>query len=256
MAFTTLTGNITKTEGAKRSPNFTSLEKEVLVDEIVANLSLLFGQFTTKMTPEIQSEAWGRVLLKVNALGVVPGGRKLSEIKKKYQQLKSEVKAKGAANKRELNETGGGESALSQLDDLQEKILSTLPTVSVEGIFGGFDSSDKPTMKTTTARNHVPRCTPSSRSEQDPSINESPRPTKRKLPETTLYQLQTRQVTLLETQVKELKRIGDLMQQRNNIEEEKLKLKRKKFESSQFPNYVVQLTDGQCVRSSDVNSCI
>lgn len=116
--------------------------------------------------------------------------------------------------------------------------------------------TDKPTMKTTTARNHVPRCTPSSRNEEDPSINESPRPTKRKLPETTLYQLQTRQVTLLETQVKELKRIGDLMQQRNNIEEEKLKLKRKKFESSQFPNYVVQLTDGQCVRSSDVNSCI
>lgn len=98
--------------------------------------------------------------------------------------------------------------------------------------------TDKPTMKTTTARNHVPQCTPSSRSEEDPSINESPRPTKRKLPETTLYQLQTRQVTLLETQVKELKRIGDLMQQRNNIEEEKLKLKRKKFESSQFPNYI------------------
>ncbi|OXA45395.1 t-SNARE domain-containing protein 1 [Folsomia candida] len=168
MALTTLTGNITKTEGAKRSPNFTSLEKEVLVDEIVANLSLLFGQFTTKITPEIQSEAWGRVLLKVNALGVVPGGRKLSEIKKKYQQLKSEVKTKGAAIKRELNETGGGESALSQLDDLQEKILST--------------PYDKPTMKTTTARNHVPRCTPSSRSEEDPSINESPRPTNASFP--------------------------------------------------------------------------
>jgi hypothetical protein len=58
------------------------------------------------------------------------------------------------------------------------------------------------------------------------------RPMKRG-PETTLYALQDKQVRLLEGQTRELRRIGDLMQERNEIEEKKLNLMmREKYVSS------------------------
>jgi hypothetical protein len=45
---------------------------------------------------------------------------------------------------------------------------------------------------------------------------------RKRAPETTMYALQAKQVRLMEEQLRELKRIGDLMKERNAIEVKKL----------------------------------
>jgi hypothetical protein len=60
-----------------------------------------------------------------------------------------------------------------------------------------------------------------------------PKERKRKKPnESTLYNLQARQVQLLEDQVSVLKNIASLMETRNKIERKKLLLKKRKYESA------------------------
>jgi hypothetical protein len=60
----------------------------------------LFGKFLATLTNSRKDELWIVVLEKVNA--VSPILRTLDEIKKKYQALKKDVKAKEAHNRREI----------------------------------------------------------------------------------------------------------------------------------------------------------
>jgi hypothetical protein len=99
----------------------------------------LFGKFSATLTNSRKDELWIVVLEKVNA--VSPILRTLDEIKKKYQALKKDVKAKEAHNRREILETGGGSADLKSQDEVGSRILSTIPCVAIEAVSGGFDSS-------------------------------------------------------------------------------------------------------------------
>ncbi|KAM9418616.1 uncharacterized protein ACWYII_022141 [Salvelinus alpinus] len=60
-------------------------------------------------------------------------------VKKKWSDIKSAAKKNGAERSRELKKTGGGVSTI-HVDQLEEKVLSMIGEMVVEGLRSGIDS--------------------------------------------------------------------------------------------------------------------
>lgn len=85
---------------AKRSKNFSKQELEVLVEEISIRRKLLLGKFdNVGVTAENKKRGWARVAQSVSAVGGF--SRDAEAVKKKWADIKSQVKKKGAERARE-----------------------------------------------------------------------------------------------------------------------------------------------------------
>src|SRR4051812_32468977 len=126
---------------AKRRPNFSRDEEMEIVDGVALHYDGLHDQFAPKLTAQTRENLWEEILENVNAKSTADPPRTVDEIKKKFQQLKSKVKAAAAFNKREMGATGGGQAKIATLNAVGEKILELIPQVEVDGIVGGLDSS-------------------------------------------------------------------------------------------------------------------
>lgn len=84
-----------------------------------------------------------------------------------------------------------------------------------------LSSSIDPQSVSPTARIALPSTSPLS-SNEDRATTVQPKRVPKRRPETTLYSLQAKQVKLLEAQSEQLTRIGNLLEERNRIEQEKL----------------------------------
>ncbi|XP_052774902.1 nuclear apoptosis-inducing factor 1-like isoform X2 [Mya arenaria] len=105
----------------KRGPNWTIEERNTLIELCRASTN------TLKMN-------WGEVADRVNSIG--GNSRVAPEVKKKWTDMKSNVKRKAQQERTESRQTGNGLKTIN-LDSWEEMVLTTIPKVSVDGIPGG-----------------------------------------------------------------------------------------------------------------------
>ncbi|ROL44255.1 Myb/SANT-like DNA-binding domain-containing protein 4 [Anabarilius grahami] len=123
----------------KRNKNFTRQELEVLVEEIIARKKVLLGRLDNSISMHNKRHAWERVAEAVSA--VANSVWDADGVKKKWADLKSAVKKKGAERSREQKMTGGGSPSII-LDAFEEKILSVIGDAAVTGIKSGVDTEE------------------------------------------------------------------------------------------------------------------
>lgn len=124
----------------KRATKFTDAEKLALTESIKERYSILFGKLNSTTNRQDKTKAWGEVLSAVNAVSSVT--RTLSQIQEKYKNMKKDVKAIAAENKKEITKTGGGTANISDLDASALNILESIPRAAISGIPEGIDTSD------------------------------------------------------------------------------------------------------------------
>jgi len=125
---------------AKRQPNFSVEEVEVLVGQVESRSRVLFGSFGGGLSSAVKDRAWEEVGNMVSAVSGVK--RSVGEIKKKWAVLKSSAKIKAAANARQRAATGGGPSTEVELSATDDRIVGMMSSVAVRGLDCGFDSAD------------------------------------------------------------------------------------------------------------------
>ncbi|KAF4104863.1 hypothetical protein G5714_014194 [Onychostoma macrolepis] len=123
----------------KRNKNFTRQEMGVLIEEISARKKVLLGRLDNSISMQSKRHAWERVAEAVSA--VANSLRDVDGVKKKWADLKSAVKKKGAERSREQKMTGGGSPSII-LDAFEEKVLSVIGDTAVTGIKSGVDTEE------------------------------------------------------------------------------------------------------------------
>ncbi|XP_056147109.1 nuclear apoptosis-inducing factor 1 [Lampris incognitus] len=78
----------------KRKMNFSEREVEIIVEEIEKQKHTLVNHFNAGVTHIAKNNAWVEILRKVNAVTTCP--RELAEVKKKWSDMKTEVRRKVA----------------------------------------------------------------------------------------------------------------------------------------------------------------
>ena len=89
-----------------KKKNFTETELEVLLSEVEARKNVLFGTLSSGISSKRKRSGWENVCQAVNAVG--SENRTQAEIKKKWSDIKVDVKQRLAAHRRSVVQTGGG----------------------------------------------------------------------------------------------------------------------------------------------------
>lgn len=89
--------------GKKRKMNFSEREVEIIVEEIEKQKHILVNHFNAGVTHIAKNNAWIEILKKVNAVTTCP--RELAEVKKKWSDMKTEVRRKVAQARAAIEET-------------------------------------------------------------------------------------------------------------------------------------------------------
>ncbi|XP_010903204.1 nuclear apoptosis-inducing factor 1 [Esox lucius] len=87
----------------KRKMNFSEREVEIIVEEIEKQKHTLVNHFNAGVTHIAKNNAWMEILKKVNAVTTCP--RELAEVKKKWSDMKTEVRRKVAQARAAIEET-------------------------------------------------------------------------------------------------------------------------------------------------------
>jgi Myb/SANT-like DNA-binding domain len=100
---------------AKRQPNFSLEETNVLLGEIEKKGKVLFGNFGPALSSAMKDKGWEEVASNVSAVSGVR--RSTSEIRKKWAVIKSAAKSKASAINRDRmrRPTDGGPSVEGML---------------------------------------------------------------------------------------------------------------------------------------------
>ncbi|KAM9437971.1 LOW QUALITY PROTEIN: nuclear apoptosis-inducing factor 1-like [Salvelinus alpinus] len=88
--------------GKKRKMNFSEREVEIIVEEIEKQKHILVNHFNAGVTHITKNNAWIEILKKVNAVTTCP--RELAEVKKKWSDMKTEVRRKVAQARAAIEE--------------------------------------------------------------------------------------------------------------------------------------------------------
>ncbi|KAG7155111.1 t-SNARE domain-containing protein 1-like 7 [Homarus americanus] len=95
---------------------------------------------SSRCTLQLKNHAWGEVLNAVNAVGRVT--RNVTEIRRKFSDLRVSVKKKAAQDKKYAGGTGGGPQIEITYTAIEEAILQLLDPASIHGIPGDFESEE------------------------------------------------------------------------------------------------------------------
>ncbi|XP_016656236.1 uncharacterized protein LOC107882427 [Acyrthosiphon pisum] len=114
-----------------RKPNTTDRQKKLLVDFMVLHPELVSGKNTSKSTVKQRQKLWESLAEALNS--EVGPNKSWSEWRKTWCDLKTNVKGKAGANRKERNKTGGGELDLEVFSEFENKILEMLGPTIVEG---------------------------------------------------------------------------------------------------------------------------
>ncbi|XP_046556066.1 nuclear apoptosis-inducing factor 1-like [Haliotis rubra] len=120
-----------------RHSNFSPSEISLLAEEVKARQSVLFGPFSSTVTNTAKIREWDEIATKLNACSSVQ--RSGAQIRKKWNDYKSQVKKKAIDVRRECCKTGGCPAPVG-LSDLEHKVVSMIPQCQIEGITGGLES--------------------------------------------------------------------------------------------------------------------
>lgn len=111
--------------------NFTECELETLLNEVEARKSVLFGFLSTGISAKSKRVEWDKVCLAVNAVGSQQ--RTAADLKKKWSDLKVEVKRRTAAHRQSVATTGGG-TGEHQLSPFEQRVAGIVGDTALSGV--------------------------------------------------------------------------------------------------------------------------
>ena len=126
----------------KRARNYTSEEVEVLSLGVEECKDILFAKQTNTTTNKRKARQWEMIAEKVNAVNG-KGDRDGKQIRKKWSDIQSQVKAKPSKASASKRKTGGGPREDDSLTPLEEKVVSMTGNHAVVSIPGGTDTADQ-----------------------------------------------------------------------------------------------------------------
>lgn len=124
----------------KRAPNFSSKEKNVLLNIVYAFKSIVECKKTDAVTWRQKDEAWNKITANFNSQ--LPDGcsRSKDSLRKLYDNLKKNARKTVAEEKKEIFKTGGGTPDTGPIDHTTELVLDIVNPKTVYGLENQYDS--------------------------------------------------------------------------------------------------------------------
>ncbi|XP_051964039.1 nuclear apoptosis-inducing factor 1 isoform X2 [Xyrauchen texanus] len=116
-------------QAKKRKTNFSEREVEIIVEEMEKQKHILVNHFNAGVTHIAKNSAWMEILKRVNA--VTTCQRELAEIKKKWSDLKTEVRRKVAQARAAMEGTGDCTTVPVILTSMQQRICNLLGEATI-----------------------------------------------------------------------------------------------------------------------------
>ncbi|KAM8934264.1 nuclear apoptosis-inducing factor 1 [Pelodytes ibericus] len=115
------------TPAKKRKMNFSEQEVEIIMEEMEKQKHILINHFNAGVPLLTKSNAWHDILKRVNAISTCQ--RELAEVKKKWSDLKTDVRRKMSQARATVEGEGDGEPVM--LTPLQQRICNLLGENSI-----------------------------------------------------------------------------------------------------------------------------
>lgn len=120
----------------KRKMNFSEREVEIIVEEIEKQKQTLVSHFNAGVTHMAKNNAWMDILKKVNAVTTCP--RELPEVKKKWSDMKTEVRRKVAQARAAIEGTAADCAPVPViLTAMQQRICNLLGEATIISLPAG-----------------------------------------------------------------------------------------------------------------------
>ena len=133
----------------KRKMNFSEREVEIIVEEIEKQKHTLVNHFNAGVTHMAKNSAWVDILKKVNAVTTCP--RELPEVKKKWSDMKTEVRRKVAQARAAIEGTSADCTPVPViLTAMQQRICNLLGEATIISLPAG-DSDAEITLPVTVS---------------------------------------------------------------------------------------------------------
>uniref|UniRef100_A0A8C1SMX6 Nuclear apoptosis inducing factor 1 n=1 Tax=Cyprinus carpio TaxID=7962 RepID=A0A8C1SMX6_CYPCA len=116
-------------QAKKRKTNFSEREVEIIVEEMEKQKHILVNHFNAGVTHIAKNSAWVEILKRVNAVSTCQ--RELAEVKKKWSDLKTEVRRKVAQARAAMEGTGDCSSVPVILSSMQQRICNLLGEATI-----------------------------------------------------------------------------------------------------------------------------
>uniref|UniRef100_A0A8C1BG01 Nuclear apoptosis inducing factor 1 n=1 Tax=Cyprinus carpio carpio TaxID=630221 RepID=A0A8C1BG01_CYPCA len=121
--------HIMASQAKKRKTNFSEREVEIIVEEMEKQKHILVNHFNAGVTHIAKNSAWVEILKRVNAVSTCQ--RELAEVKKKWSDLKTEVRRKVAQARAAMEGTGDCSSVPVILSSMQQRICNLLGEATI-----------------------------------------------------------------------------------------------------------------------------
>lgn len=195
-----------------RKPNFNKSEESALKEAFIEVKHIIEAKLSNTVTKKNKEDAWQFICDRVN-MHNLDVRRSTEDIKKKYTNIKSAVKADFTVMRKSCHQTGGGPPIDTNVDPLSEAFATDPSWI---GISGGIQSGDpdlSPIQKVHTP-SHKPRNLPYRRTMKVKSTNGSHCSNNIVILQTEVLQLQKENLLLekekLQLQIGLLKEVGTL----------------------------------------------
>jgi len=116
-------------QAKRRKTNFSEREVEIIVEEMEKQKHILVNHFNAGVTHIAKNNAWVEILKRVNAVSTCQ--RELAEVKKKWSDLKTEVRRKVAQARAAMEGTGDCTSVPVILTSMQQRICNLLGEATI-----------------------------------------------------------------------------------------------------------------------------
>lgn len=125
----------------KRKMNFSDREMEIIVEEIEKQKHTLVNHFNAGVTHMAKNNAWVDILKKVNAVTTCP--RELAEVKKKWSDMKTEVRRKVAQARAAIEGTSADCTPVPViLTAMQQRICNLLGEATIISLPAGDSDAE------------------------------------------------------------------------------------------------------------------
>ncbi|KAM4528583.1 nuclear apoptosis-inducing factor 1 [Odontesthes bonariensis] len=125
----------------KRKMNFSEREVEIIVEEIEKQKHTLVNHFNAGVTHMTKNNAWVDILRKVNAVTTCP--RELPEVKKKWSDMKTEVRRKVAQARAAIEGTATDCTPVPViLSAMQQRICNLLGEATIISLPAGEEDAE------------------------------------------------------------------------------------------------------------------
>uniref|UniRef100_A0A8C6TL48 Nuclear apoptosis inducing factor 1 n=1 Tax=Neogobius melanostomus TaxID=47308 RepID=A0A8C6TL48_9GOBI len=125
----------------KRKMNFSDREMEIIVEEIEKQKHTLVNHFNAGVTHMAKNHAWMDILKKVNAVTTCP--REMAEVKKKWSDMKTEVRRKVAQARAAIEGTSADCTPVPViLTAMQQRICNLLGEATIISLPAGDSDAE------------------------------------------------------------------------------------------------------------------